>query len=145
VPVALYCQSDEEAGGTATHHVTFDGCTFDNCEIETIEQYLSTGFMAISGNVHDYAVRNCLFDNAGVRVRVYGNAGIDTGGNVLGARPDRPRKGVILRNVFRDMGGIGWYAQGIHDHLVEGNIFLRCGYGSEVAYEAVRRAARAAA
>lgn len=131
IPVHFLSYGDETAGGTSTQYITFDNCLFEHCLIENAAGSQTTGYVACSGNVRDWAVRDCVFDSAGIPVVTFGPMGIDTGGNVLPiAKPNRPRKGVVLRNTFRDVPGIGFYCQAGHDYLVAQNLFLRCGWAT---------------
>lgn len=129
VPVHYLSYGDETMGGTATRNITFDFCTFDDCEIEAVSGILSTGFVGLSGNVKDWAIRDCYFSNANVPPLMFGSGVVDSGGNIIGAKPDRPRAGVFLRNECVDVFGVVFYNQACHDLLVAQNVTIRCDYG----------------
>lgn len=129
-PVVVYSNGDETMGGTATRNIEFDTCLLEHSLIERGDGAVSTGYLAITGNVKDLYFHDSTIDNTGIAVVSNGQNGIDTGGNVFPlANPTQPRQLVILRNTFRNTTTTAVYGQAIQSSLIAQNTFINCSFG----------------
>jgi len=134
IPVLVYAWEAD----SGTHDISIVANAFLDSDSNSEEVW--AGLLAIAGNVHDFEVRDNVFDDAD-------SVAIDTAGNQGGLNL-HPERGVFSNNVFEQSGsadlnpvapGIqGTYAlylQATDQMLVERNYFHACGYGVGVATE----------